>query len=547
MMMRFLAAIVVAIAASPAPADDDRIARAVRAHPSPDVYLFYQLELSRGEIRLLHETRWTDAVATALREQVDTDGDGELSPPEIETFGRAWIERIRGSFRMEVNGVPAVLGDATLNHHIHIPSQADLDRALALQRIAPDEEPDPDSDDEAGLTAQLYRGVSWEFTLYVDWVVAIPRETPIELVLIESIYAEDEDPLAIPEETVLPNLDRPWATNAVHVFARDGEQGLSILHGTAPDNPLRVTREIVVEYDWSGTGPSTFSFEEYVDPNREVQEKLFEFLTSSESTWSLTFLFFLLIAFGYGAGHALAPGHGKAMVAAYLVGTRGRWFDAVSLGIIVTLTHTASVIVLAVLMLVVLDGQSKLVEQWIAIASGGGVVSIGGWLFYRHLRALVTGAPMPHGHSHAHGHSHGHTHGHSHGHARGHAHGHTHEHVDPTEGATGRPGLGSLIALGVTGGMIPCPGALLMFFASLQLGLEARGLLIVIAFSLGLAAVLIAIGLLVVSSSRALDRFGGKRVGPLFRVLPVVSAFAVMIAGVIITITALRAGPMQLL
>lgn len=545
MPMRLLAAIVIAIAASPATAGDEE-------HPSPDVYLFYQLELSRDEIRVLHETRWTDNVATALREQIDTDGDGELSPPEIEAFGRAWIERVRASFRLEVNGVPAVLGDATLNHHIHIPSQADLDRALALKRLEPEAEGEPGAGEEAALTAQLYRGISWEFTLYIDWVIAAPRETPIELALIETIYEEDEDPVAVPEETVLQQLDRPWATNAINVFARDGEEGLSILHGSAPDNPLFVTPEIVIEYDWSGRGPSSFSFREYVDPNREVQEKLLGFLTSSESTWSLTFLLFLMAAFSYGGWHAVTPGHGKAMVAAYLVGTRGRWFDAVYLGIIVTLTHTASVIVLAILMLVVLDGQSKFVEQWIGIASGAGVVLIGAWLFYRHLRALVTGAPMPHGHSHAHGHSHGHAHAHGHGHGHEHEHGHAHDHdhVDhPVEGdePSGRPGLGSLIALGVTGGMIPCPGALLVFFASLQLGLAARGLLIVIAFSLGLAAVLIAIGLLVVSSSRALDHLGGDRIGPLFRVLPIVSAFAVMIAGILITITALRAGPMQLL
>ncbi len=288
-----------------------------------------------------------------------------------------------------------------------------------------------------------------------------------------------------------------------------------------------------------------------------------------------------------GCAHALSPGHGKTMVAAYLVGSRGSPRDAVVLGGIVTFTHVVSVVILGIFCLYFSKQVvSQKVFPWIGAASGAVIFMVGYWMLAR--RAVG----LEHGHSHHHphhervknlphlvstggpaeapveghtsagcqiGHLHhphhgpGHDHEH-HGHPHGHEHEHTHPHHEPgrdhvhpghPHGHSHTPGPGpitmsSLVSLGLAGGMVPCPTALVILLSAISLGRVGFGLLLIVFFSVGLAAVLIVIGLLTVTASRFGERFSERR--RWLQVLPVLSAGAVMIIGIGIAFNSLVAG-----
>ncbi len=258
-------------------------------------------------------------------------------------------------------------------------------------------------------------------------------------------------------------------------------------------------------------------------------------------------LFGLLIAVLLGGLHALSPGHGKTVVGAYLVGSRGNARHAAFLGLTVTITHTAGVFALGAATL--LASHYVVPERLfpiMSLLSGAIVLAIGGSLLVRRLRA-ATG-----GHSHAQGadgHSHhedtqAYAHDHpgdpmqppSHGGAT-HSHGGaTHSHLPP--GADGSPVTWrSLLALGISGGILPCPSALVVLLAAISLHRVGYGLLLVVAFSAGLAGVLTAVGLAFVYAGRLLKSTGGfGRVG---RVLPVFSALVITCAGLAICYSAL--------
>lgn len=228
----------------------------------------------------------------------------------------------------------------------------------------------------------------------------------------------------------------------------------------------------------------------------------------------------LAIAFFLGAAHALTPGHGKTIVAAYLVGTRGRITDAVFLGSVVTATHTMSVFVLGVATLyasqrVALDR----IYPWLTLVSGLLVTGIGGWLFWRRLRG-------------DHGHHHHHDHHHDRHHTRDPDHHHEHPHVHE------RPGRGSLLSLGVSGGLVPCPEALVVLMISISLRKLGLGLVLLAAFTLGLAAILIAIGVAMVLAGPLMQRFTGEN--RVIRALPVASAAVVTVLGLVIVAQASR-------
>ena len=123
----------------------------------------------------------------------------------------------------------------------------------------------------------------------------------------------------------------------------------------------------------------------------------------------------LVISFVLGGLHALTPGHGKAIVAAYLVGSKGRVIDAVFLGLVVTFTHTFSVIALGVIMLVAQEFAPEDIVPWLSLFSGILIVGIGAWLLTKNMKQYYSGGAQSHGHSHDHDrddHSHDHDHDH---------------------------------------------------------------------------------------------------------------------------------------
>jgi nickel/cobalt exporter len=237
------------------------------------------------------------------------------------------------------------------------------------------------------------------------------------------------------------------------------------------------------------------------------------------------------IAFGLGAAHALTPGHGKTIVAAYLVGSRGTLKHAAFLGGMVTFTHTISVFLLGLATLFLFQYVvPQKVTQVLGAISGLSIVAIGGWMLYKRLRRAQ------HSHDHAHDHDHGHHHHHDHGHDH-HHHDHPHEHTHSHTHMPEEISWSGLVALGVSGGLVPCETALVLLLTAIALRRVGLGLLLLVSFSLGLALVLMAIGVLVIYAKNLLPSGSGGN--PFFRPvvqwMPVASAAVVMLLGVVMT------------
>jgi ABC-type nickel/cobalt efflux system permease component RcnA len=229
----------------------------------------------------------------------------------------------------------------------------------------------------------------------------------------------------------------------------------------------------------------------------------------------------LVLAAGFGAAHALTPGHGKAMVAAYLVGQHGTVWHAVLLGLVITLTHTAAVLVVAGVLPLLWPNAPPAEVQMILGGVGGLLIAgLGLWLLMRRLSGQAD-------HFHLGGHSHGHGHGHDHSH--GHGHGHGYSHGD----ASGPPSIWGLVTLGVGGGIVPCTDAIFLLALAISAQQLPLALPLLLAFSAGLAAVLVALGIAVVQARNlASARWGaGGRWQRLAAALPVVSAALVTALG----------------
>ncbi len=320
---------------------------------------------------------------------------------------------------------------------------------------------------------------------------------------------------------------------------------------------------------------------------QQEQRRLTQLLSSSALSLNVILLA-MFVAFGLGAFHALSPGHGKTVVGAYLVGSRGTAKHAILLGGIVTITHTLGVFLLG---LVTLYASKYILPEklypWLGFFSGLAVVVIGLGLFLQRYRNLYS-RPSPadehehsrgheqahlhahdhhahhehgHGHSdhdhHKPGHSHDatpHTHDHEHG-SGGHHHTHEHHHHHHDHGHHDDASLThthggiththdysnvrfrDLFTLGVSGGIVPCPSALVVLLSAISLNRVGLGLLMIVAFSLGLALVLMAIGVLMVYARGFMERVGSQ--GRLWRTIPVFSPLIIAALGAVIAVQAL--------
>jgi ABC-type nickel/cobalt efflux system permease component RcnA len=231
-------------------------------------------------------------------------------------------------------------------------------------------------------------------------------------------------------------------------------------------------------------------------PDR-VADSSFASLIGQKHLSAFVVLVSLALAVFWGAAHALSPGHGKTIVSAYLVGSRGTPWHAALLGLITTATHTAGVFALG--------GVTLLLSQWIVpdtlypwldLSAGVMVVGVGS--------AVLIGRTR-----------------HAHAHRQGDGH---HHHHDNEEGERR-----SLLAVGISGGLLPCPSALVVLLAAITLHRVAFGMLLVFAFSLGLAVAITLVGLVAVLAQSMFARFDGR--GRLLNVLPAVSAFVIVLAG----------------
>jgi ABC-type nickel/cobalt efflux system permease component RcnA len=265
-------------------------------------------------------------------------------------------------------------------------------------------------------------------------------------------------------------------------------------------SPLDMTRATSRLGPTVAAPPTLLNGRALAAPDR-VADHGFASLVGRRHLSALVILGSLALALFWGAAHALSPGHGKTIVSAYLVGSRGTTWQAGLLGLITTATHTAGVFALG--------GVTLLLSQWVVperlypwldLTAGAMVVAVG---------AVVLAGRARHAHAHRHVHAH---------------HQHVHEYR-------------SLLAVGVSGGLLPCPSALVVLLAAISLHRLAFGMLLVVAFSAGLAIAITCVGLLAVLAKSAFGRLDGR--GRLLTILPAVSALVIVLAGVGMIVRAL--------
>jgi ABC-type nickel/cobalt efflux system permease component RcnA len=252
-------------------------------------------------------------------------------------------------------------------------------------------------------------------------------------------------------------------------------------------------------------------------PPRGVMHRVKD-LTELLDSWSNRYLVILLgLAFIFGAGHALTPGHGKTMVAAYLVGERGTTRHAVALGLTTSMTHTSSVLGVAlILRLVGRELQDKL-STGIALMSGLLVASLGAFLLLARLRGSMRQQSCAHDPG-----------------AGSEACGHAATNVEP---AVQGPGWASLVTLGVSGGAMPCPDAIALLFIATAKGQVEQAVYLLLSFSAGLASALVLVGILAVKLRGFVASPMGS--GRIVQSLPIVSAAAIFAVGVYLCLSTL--------
>lgn len=225
----------------------------------------------------------------------------------------------------------------------------------------------------------------------------------------------------------------------------------------------------------------------------------------------LWILITILAAFGFGALHAIEPGHGKALLAFTLVGARATTKQAAILAASLTFAHTIGVILLGVVLFFVTGFVPETIYPWITLVSGVAIAIIGGRALARYIRGIQ---PFAHAHVHQHAEAHAHEHPHEHGHSHTEAHGHDHSHpvladdsLTHTHNGTTHshvvPGsqplnFKSAVWAAMSGGIAPCPAAIILLIAAVNSHRIGYGLLLIVIFGLGLASVLTGLGLAVV-------------------------------------------------
>ncbi|MBI3743211.1 MAG: high-affinity nickel-transporter [Chloroflexi bacterium] len=505
------------------------------AHPLGNFTInrYTRIEVSPSEVRLRYVVDMAEIPTFAEITVADANNDGQVSDDEASTYALKRQDEIAKNLHLALNG--SALNLDALSHEIaFLPGQGGL-KTLRL-------------------------GLWYSAPLHAD------QGKPVDLAFRDDNYGTR---LGWKEIVVTPSDGVTIAGSSVP--SHDVSNELISYPNDLLKSPLDV-REAKASFTITGIGSATGSTAS-ASPNapghradfQGTKDSGFAGLITKQRLSAGVIALALLAAMGFGALHALGPGHGKAIVAAYLIGSKGTPKHAVFLGLTVTATHCSTVFALG---LITLFAERLVAPEhiflWLGVASGLMVVAMGLLLFVSRLRQsrlwpfgkkrdATEHAHAYHGHDHTndhdrdHSHAHGHDHSHEHVHAVTHSHGGgEHSHLPP--GADGaKVTWRSLLALGVSGGLLPCPSALVVMLGSIALNRVGLGLVLIIAFSLGLAATLTAIGMLFVGARSMSARFHGSgrfaRFQPAaslaMRLLPMGSALAITGAGLAITVKAL--------
>jgi ABC-type nickel/cobalt efflux system permease component RcnA len=450
------------------------------------------------------------------RQRLDADGDGTVSPAEIEAERQVACQALASDLWLAVSGQRADLAVAAAG--LSFPPGA---AGLSTMRLICEYAAALATGASAGTTIAFE---DRSFAERIGWREIVVLGDGVTL----SGASKATDPEGVSKRlTTYPTdlLAQPLAERSVTVSVT--ADGPALPTWTAPDaSPLRVGGTAGPA---TGSPASTGSAVGAVPGG--VAPELAAIIDAGGLEPGVLFVS-LLVALGLGAAHAVSPGHGKTIMAAYLVGTRGTARHALGLGLTVTVSHTLGVLALAGVTLLAADVlPPDRLYPILQVASGGLVIAIGGRLLWSRLRAIR-------GTDHDHDHAHEHQHGQDHEHAREHSHGgRAHSHA-PATGA----GLSwrSLFALGLSGGLVPSASALILLLGSIAAGHVAYGIVLVLAFGIGMALVLGGVGLALVRASRLVERLPRRwSLGRLAGAVQLATAGLVVILGLVLTSQAL--------
>ena len=432
------------------------------------------------------------------RQAIDTDHDGRVDHDEAAAWRDRECPRLAGGLRATVDGRPAPLSVA--GSALRFPEGVGGLQTLRL---------------ECALTAPLPPGGSLSYADgnledRVGWreITAVGDRATLDAADVPA-GSPSARLTAYPSDQLSSPLDRRTATLRYHPggppaagSAADGPAGAG---GSARGNP---TSGCEAPRRGSVAGPETGCAGLSTAPARGGVDRAtaaFTGLVGERSRSPGFAVVALLLAVALGALHAVAPGHGKTVMAAYLVGLRGTLRQAVTIGATVTLTHTAGVLVLGVVLSTSRAVASERVYPWLGLGSGLLLAGVGLGLLVR----ARAGHHHPHPHDHAH-----------------------HRH----DGEAARPlGRRGLVALGLAGGMVPSPSAVVVLLGGIALGRAWFGVALVLAYGLGMAATLTGVGLLLAHlrnrMDRRLDLPTGSLLARLGRALPAVTASVIVLVG----------------
>ena len=494
---------------------------AVLAHPLGNFTInhYAGITLTRDEVRLDVVIDMAEIPTFQERLQIDTDGDGEVTDEEAAAAAMVACATQAKALRLTVDGAPltvALAGRAGISFPPGLGGLPTLQiecgyaASFAAQLTAPA---------TITFTDNSYpERVGWREIVAVGDGVAIqtdglPATSPTDRL---TSYPSDliSQPLDIRSATII-------ATPEAAPIASAGPAGAAGRSAAAPAAVGAV----------AGAVPGG------------VAGELPVIFHSVELT-PVVLLLSVVTALGLGAGHALTPGHGKTVMAAYLVGTRGTALHAVALGLAVTVSHTLGIFVLAALIvgaqwLLPPDGVVRVAPVVAAVT----MVAIGSWMLVAELGRRLTArrvASVEASHDYHRDHDHSHDDAellpdeHRHG-------GITHSHL-PRAGS--RISWRGLTAIGLTGGLIPSTSALFILLGSIVAGRPAFGFALVVVFGLGMGLVMTGVGLAIVFARTRLDRLpSGSAFGRLARHAPLVAAVVVLAFGLYLTAQAVGGRP----
>ena len=474
------------------------------AHPLGNfsVNNYTRIEIEKSQIRLRCVSDTAEIPTFQQSQQIDTNKNGALEAEELDSYLETYTPQYISNLKLTVDGSPLQIQTAAKN--ISLQTGAGN---LPTLRI----EWDFTSEISAGSKDAIYR-VRFENNNYkerVGW-----NEIVVNRVAGTNIFNSTAFGSQITEEL------KAYPENMLLAPLSEREAEFSFTANTIPaDAKILQNRD----------GHATAAVQ---------KDKFAELISVPEFTPSVI-LFGLLLAFGFGAMHAMSPGHGKTVVGAYLVGSRGTFKHAVFLGLTVTITHTLGVFALG---LITLFASNYILPEkmmpFLGFVSGLLVFFIGISLFKDRLFSYLGWNAASHHHAYDHGHSHDDEHTQEHHSHDGddHAHdgsthshgGSTHSHLPPKD-VTWK----CLLGLGISGGLLPCPSALVLMLSAINLGRVGYGLVLTLVFSFGLAATLTGIGLIFLYGGRV---FSGSRLAahPIVKALPVFSAFVITCVGAVI-------------